>query len=127
MVGQPTSLKAILAERPLSAKDVEQAARNGDGLSLQLYQDAGRFIGIAVADLINLLNPGRVIIGGGVSQAGELILESMRHTAAQRSMRAAFASTEIKQAALGRRSTAYGAVALVLREAFRSPAADLIS
>jgi len=126
MVGQSTSLKEISAERPLTAKDVEDAARLGDSLSLQLYQDAGRFIGIAVADLVNLLNPGRVIIGGGVSQAGELILDSMRRTAAQRSMRAAIERAEIVQATLGRRSTSYGAVALVLQETFRSPAADLI-
>lgn len=126
MVGQSTSLKEIAAARPLNAKDVEEAARAGDGLSLQLYQDAGRFIGIAVADLVNLLNPGRVLIGGGVSRAGELILESMRQTAAQRSMRAAINSTVILQAALGRRATALGAVALVLQETFRSPAEDLI-
>jgi predicted NBD/HSP70 family sugar kinase len=76
--------------------------------------------------VINLLNPGRVIIGGGVSQAGELMLESLRETACQRSMRAAIGNTDIVQSTLGRRSTALGAVALVIEETFRSPAKDLI-
>ena len=110
----------------LTANDVDRAARKGDALSKQLYWDAGRFIGIAVADVINLLNPGLVIVGGGVSQAGELILESLRETAHERSMRAAIKGTNIVQSTLGRRSSALGAVALVLEETFRSPAKDLI-
>jgi glucokinase-like ROK family protein len=124
--GQPTILKEIGVNGNLTAKDIDRAAREGDSLSRQLYRDAGRLIGIAVADVINLLNPGRVIIGGGVSQAGELMLESLRETACQRSMRAAIGNTDIVQSTLGRRSTALGAVALVIEETFRSPAKDLI-
>jgi glucokinase-like ROK family protein len=124
--GQPTTLKETSANGKLTAQDVDRAAREGDALSQQLYRDAGRLIGIAVADVINLLNPGRVVIGGGVSRAGELILKSLRETACQRSMRAAIGSTDIVQSSLGRRSTAMGAVALVLEETFRSPAEDLI-
>lgn len=126
-VGQPTLLREVASNGHLTVLDVEQAARQGDALSQQLYSDAGRFLGIAVADLINLLNPGRVVVGGRVSQAGDLILDSLRETAAERSMQAAFDSTDIVQASLGHRSTALGAVALVLHEAFRSPAEDLIS
>jgi glucokinase-like ROK family protein len=124
--GRPTALAQSDLNDGLTAGDVSRAAGEGDALSRQLLWDAGRLLGIAVADLINLLNPGRVIIGGGVSQAGELILKSLRETAQQRSMRAAIGNTDIVQAALGRRSTALGAVALVLEEAFRSPAEDLV-
>ncbi len=125
--GRPTLLRELSTNGKLTAKDVDRAARKGDTLSQQLYQDAGRLIGIAVADLINLLNPGLVIIGGGVAQAGELMLESLRETACQRSIRATIGNIEIVQSALGRRSTALGAVALVLEETFRNPAKDLIS
>jgi predicted NBD/HSP70 family sugar kinase len=124
--GQRTTLREPASNGRLTAKDVALAAREGDDLSRQLYRDAGRLIGIAVADVINLLNPGRVIIGGGVSEAGELILRPIREIARERSMRAAIASTDVVQAALGRRSTALGAVALVLEETFRSPAEDLV-
>lgn len=123
--GRQTSLSKLNPNGDLTAADVSRAASEGDKLSRQLLSDAGRFLGIAVADLINLLNPGRVIIGGGVSRAGELVLQSLRETAQQRSMRAAIGGTDIVQATLGRRSTTFGAVALVLEETFRSPAHDL--
>jgi glucokinase-like ROK family protein len=125
-VGQSTVLRSMISNGNLTAKLVEQAARQGDPLACQLYADAGRLIGLAVANVINLLNPGRVIIGGGVSEAGELILASLRDTACQRSMRAAVGATDIVQATLGHRSSALGAVALVLQETFRSPAVDLV-
>jgi glucokinase-like ROK family protein len=125
-VGQSTMLRSMISNGNLTAKLVEQAARQGDSLAVQLYADAGRLIGLAVANVINLLNPGRVIIGGGVSEAGELILASLRDTACQRSMRAAVGATDIVQAILGHRSSALGAVALVLNETFRSPAVDLV-
>lgn len=124
--GRQTTLAQTSLGNGLTARDVSRAAAEGDSLSRQLLWDAGRLLGIAVADLINLLNPARVIIGGGVSQAGELILNPLRETAQQRSMRAAIGGTDIVQASLGRRSTALGAVALVLEETFRSPAHDLV-
>jgi glucokinase-like ROK family protein len=123
--GQPTTLRESASNGRLTAREVALAGSEGDPLSRQLYRDAGRLLGIAVADVINLLNPGRVIIGGGVSQAGELILKSLRETAHERSVRAAITSTDIVQAALGRRSTALGAVALVLEETFSSPVEGL--
>ena len=66
------------------------------------------------------------VIGGGVSQAGELLLGSLRETARQRSVRAAGEDVGIVQAALGRRSSALGAVAQVIQETFRNPVQDLI-
>jgi glucokinase-like ROK family protein len=125
-VGQSTMLRSMISNGNLTAKLVEEAAREGDPLAVQLYADAGRLIGLAVANVINLLNPGRIIIGGGVSEAGELFLASLRDTASQRSMRAAVGATDIVQATLGHRSSALGAVALVLQETFRSPAVDLV-
>jgi glucokinase-like ROK family protein len=125
--GQPTVLKETISRNGhLTARDVARAAFEGDALSKRLYRDAGRLIGIGVADAVNLLNPGRVIIGGGVSQAGELLLASLRETARQRSVRAAGEDVGIVQAALGRRSSALGAVAQVIQEAFRNPVQDLI-
>ncbi len=124
--GQPTALTQIDSLDGLTAKDVCRAAREGDALARQLYADAGRLIGVAVADMINLFNPGQVIVGGGVSQAGELILESLRETVTERSVRAAIENTDIVQSALGRRSTALGGIALVLQEVFRSPVDYLI-
>jgi glucokinase-like ROK family protein len=124
-VGQPSSLKKVVSHNGcLAAEDVARAAFEGDALSQRLYRDAGRLIGIGVADLMNLLNPGRVIVGGGVAQAGELLLASLRETAYQRTVRAAGENVDIVQASLGHRSSGLGAVALVIRETFRNPVKD---
>jgi glucokinase-like ROK family protein len=126
-VGQPSILGQVVSHNGcLAAEDVARAALEGDALSQRLYRDAGRLIGIGVADLMNLLNPGRVIVGGGVAQAGELLLASLRETACQRTVRAAGENVDIVQAALGHRSSALGAVALVIRETFRNPVGDLM-
>jgi len=122
--GQSTILRTGQANGNLSARDVAEAARRGDPLSRQLFADAGRLIGLAAADVINLLNPGRLIIGGGVSQAGDLILETLRETVDRRTVRAAIENVDVVQSELGVRSTALGAVALALQETFKSSAVD---
>ncbi|MEW6233693.1 MAG: ROK family transcriptional regulator [Chloroflexota bacterium] len=119
--GQRTALQRLARNHGLTAKDVADAAAAGDELSQQLYREAGRLIGVAIADLINLLNPGMVVIGGGVAAAGELLLGPIRQTVQSRALRASVNSTQIVQAQLGREVTAIGAATLVLQEAFRSP------
>jgi glucokinase len=70
--------------------------------------------GTAIAGSINLLNPGIVIVGGGVSQAGDLIMEPLRKAARERSLKAASTGVRITAAVLGRRSTSMGAVVQAL-------------
>lgn len=61
-----------------SAKEISQAAAQGDALSLEAIQRAGTYIGHALADFLHLFNPSIVIIGGGVSRSGEMLLAPMR-------------------------------------------------
>lgn len=117
--GQRTCLSEITG-RELSAQDVAQAATVGDVVSQQLLSDAGRHIGSAVASLINLLNPGLVLIGGGVAEAGDYLLAPLQATVHERSLRASMQAARITRAALGRRSTALGAVASALTQTFQS-------
>ncbi|MGH2669796.1 MAG: ROK family protein, partial [bacterium] len=70
--GRPTTLSP-LAPEALSAADVARAARDGDPLARELFARAARYVGIGVANLVNLLNPAMVIIGGGVARAGDLL------------------------------------------------------
>ncbi len=117
--GQRTLLTEINHARPITARDVAMAAKAGDAVGQQLLGDAGRHIGCALASLINLLNPGLVLIGGGVTGAGDFLLDPMREAVAQRSLRSSLAAAHIELAALGRRSTALGAVSVALAETFR--------
>ncbi len=116
--GQRTSLAAIGAEREVTAYDVAMAAKEGDAVSQQLLSDAGRHIGSALANLVNLLNPGLVLMGGGVVGAGDYLLNSVRTAVNERSMRPSLQATRIEVAALARRSTLMGAVSLALTQTF---------
>jgi predicted NBD/HSP70 family sugar kinase len=102
----------------ITAQEVGRAARDGDAVSQQLLADAGRHVGSALASLVNLLNPGLVLIGGGVVEAGEFVLDPIRQAVRERSMRASLHATRLEKAQLGERATARGAVALALTRTF---------
>ncbi len=108
-----------------SVEQVVRAALDGDSISIEVLQMAGRRIGVAIANLINLFNPGLVIIGGGVSNAGDLLLEPVRQTVARRVLPVAMQYTRIVQARLGREAIGIGAATLVLQESFKSPALSI--
>jgi glucokinase len=70
---------------------VTQAARAGDPAAVELFEDVGRWLGIGVANLAAALDPGTIVIGGGVSDADELLLgpcrEAFRRTLTGRGFR----------------------------------------
>ena len=107
--GRRTQLSTIDPEKML-ARDVADAARMGDLVAQKIVTDAGAYIGIAVASLVNLFNPSMVVIGGGVSQMGDLLLEPIRKAVRERSLRSAAQAVRITSAVLGRRSSSMGAV-----------------
>lgn len=109
--GARTTLSELPTVEAISAMDVIAAARKGDHLSQKLVQEAGYYLGTALANLINLFNPTKIVIGGGVAQVGDLLLEPVRKVAKQRSLKVASQAVAITSAVLGRRSSAMGAVA----------------
>jgi len=109
--GARTTLSELPSLEAISAMDVIAAARKGDHLSQKLVQEAGYYLGTALANLINLFNPTKIVIGGGVAQVGDLLLEPVRKLAKQRSLKVASQAVTITSAVLGRRSSAMGAVA----------------
>ncbi len=105
--------RTLLSEhnpKTISVKDVADAARRGDLVSQDILNSSGIFIGIAIAGLINLINPGVVIIGGGVAESGDLLTAPIRKMVKERSLRASEHAVRITTAMLGRRSTLIGAM-----------------
>lgn len=115
--GRRTQLASIHPVETISARDVGRAARMGDLVAQQIVTDAGAYLGIAIAGIINLSNPSVVVIGGGVSQMGDLLLEPIRHVVAERSLRPAAQAVRITAAVLGRRSSSMGAVVQAIETA----------
>ena len=106
--GKRTQLGSLELEK-ITARDVATAARLGDLVAQQIVTEAGAHLGIAVASLVNLVNPSMIVVGGGVAQLGDLLLEPIRKAVRERSLRSAAQAVRINAAVLGRRSTSVGA------------------
>jgi predicted NBD/HSP70 family sugar kinase len=117
--GHPDS---ILARRKIDINAIEDAALAGDPLAVGLVHQAAGHLGIAVAGLLNLMNPARVIIGGGLARLGELLLAPLRETVRSRTLVSSVAAAEILTSELGPRASAVGAATLVLSAALDDPA-----
>lgn len=94
-----------------------ELARSGDETSKAAFEHAGKRIGKAVANLINLFNPDRILLGGGVMDTAEDLLLPSITKHAQACIPAA-AGTSIRMGTLGREAIARGAVATVIDAAF---------
>jgi len=102
--------------------EVAEAARRGDLRAQEILRRAGIYIGIAIAGLINLFNPSVVIIGGGVSQVGDIISAPIRQAVRERAMRASEQSVRITTGMLGRRSVLIGATVQAVNVAIHDAA-----
>jgi predicted NBD/HSP70 family sugar kinase len=100
----------------LSTEALVERAKDGDPGCRRAVADAGRYIGSALADLCNLVNPERILVGGSIGSCGEILLEPMREAVRHRAIPSAAADVEILPSALGYRAELLGAVALVLYE-----------
>lgn len=110
--------ESILSGDDLTGEDVFAAALNEDVLAQEVLQETGRYLGIGIANMINTLNPARVIIGGGVANAARFIMEPLRETVTSRALENPVRATSIVTAKLGENATAIGAVTLVLHNLF---------
>jgi predicted NBD/HSP70 family sugar kinase len=106
---------------PLTLRAAIALAAEGDAGAQRAIADAGRALGLAVAGVCNLLAPQRVIVGGELAQAGDVLLTPMRDCV-RRSAIASARQTPISAGVLGERAEVLGAVALVLRESGRGTA-----
>jgi glucokinase-like ROK family protein len=120
--GHRTTLSHFHPTESITARDVAAAARRGDLLAQQILTKAGTHIGIAIAGLVNMFNPGMIIIGGGIAQTGDIILEPIRQAVQRRSLPAATRIVRITTSMLGRRSSSMGAVIQAITIALRNVA-----
>lgn len=117
--GHPSS---PLHSEPLTVDRLVDAALAGDELARHVIAAAGRTLGIGVANLLNLVNPERLVIGGGITRAGELLFEPLRSTVRTRTLAESIAHAEIERSPLGALGIAIGAATLVLERALAEPA-----
>jgi glucokinase len=112
---QPDSALGRLARAPLG-EDVLDLARKGDGIALEVLWEAGTWLGRGLATFVNVFDPEVIAMGGGVSEAGDLVLEPARRELRLRSCSPARDLVEIRGATLGAKSGMLGAAALARGE-----------
>ena len=104
----------------LDGRAIVRLARDGDLGCRRVIADAGRAIGKAAATLVNVLNPELLIVGGDLSDAGELLLDGVRESLERSALPTAVEAAEVVAGSLGDRAEVLGAIALVLSEAARA-------
>ena len=87
---------------------IAQAARAGDQIAMEIYERAGFYLGIAAANICVTVGPRRIIIGGGVAQVGDLLLEPIRRTLQERVTVIPIEQVEVVQSQLGNNAGVIG-------------------
>jgi len=106
---------------PTSIDELVSAALDGDLMSVELIHYAGDRLGVGIANLLNLLNPEMVVLGGGIARAGDLLLDGVRTTIGGLSLPESICTTEIRTTGLNEWGIAVGAATLVLQTALDTP------
>jgi glucokinase-like ROK family protein len=120
--GERTVLSNMGRTEKITAQDVASAAQRGDLVAQKIVSEAGSHLGVALAGLVNLFNPGMVVVGGGIAQIGDLFLQPVRDAVMRRSLPAAARTVKITTAILGHRSSSIGAAVEALSIAIHQTA-----
>ena len=98
---------------PLTAKDIFDEAKAGDGVAKELVDELGKILGGALSNLACVVNPEAIVIGGGVSKAGAILIDTIQDHFKE-SCFFALKETRFETATLGNDAGIYGCVAMIL-------------
>ena len=99
-----------------SPVEVFDAGKNGDPLALEVFRQVGTYLGVALAGLVNVLNPEVIVIGGGVSASWDLFIEYTREQIKKRAFRQPGERVKLVRAALGDDAGTLGAAKLAFEK-----------
>ncbi|MFB0545893.1 MAG: ROK family transcriptional regulator [Anaerolineae bacterium] len=127
--GVYSSLTSVMESHPekLTVEAIAQAAEAGDKLAFQIIDRTGQYLGIGIATALNLLGSQLVVIGGGVANCGDILLEAIERTVKLRALHVVSPRIKIKRTALDDRAAALGAAAAVVDHIFSSPPEEILS
>ena len=100
----------------ISATDVVEAANMNDSLSIEVLKYAGENLGKAISYIINLFNPGLIVLGGQLSKAGAYLIDPLLSTVKKSTLPNLFNDVSIKMSKLGHLSASLGAATIVIND-----------
>ena len=116
--GLRTSISGLIAGdvARITPEVISQAAAQGDSLAERLMRAVGEYLGIALANAISLLDPQRVVVGGGVSKAGDILFRAIRETVEDRLYSYPYTHIEVVPPALGDRGGIVGSATYAMTQ-----------
>ncbi|HEX9902437.1 MAG TPA: ROK family protein [Acidobacteriota bacterium] len=96
-------------KKSIKAEEVFEKANRGEVAAIKAFTIAGAYLGVALGITINLLNPEKIVLGGGVMMTGDILLQAAVEEAKRRSYKASFACCSIEKAKLGNEAGLIGA------------------
>ncbi len=114
--GRSDILREISQDRldPVTPEAIYDAAKRGCPACREIFEDVGRFLGIAAAGLLNVLNVETILVGGGMSGAWEFIADALRREIRARAFRVPAERVVVRRAELGNRAGLVGAARMAL-------------
>lgn len=97
----------------ITAKDIFDCARRGDRIATEVIEEVGFYLGLALANIANTLNPEKIVLGGGVSKAGAILLDPVRENFEKYAFSRVKESTQIAVATLENDAGVIGAARLI--------------
>ena len=116
--GEESSLSQIDCSR-ITAHDVAAAARKADPLAVEIFRRAGTLLGYGIANMINLLDPQVIILGGGLAAVSDLYIDSLRAAVLERAQPLSAAQVKVVVSRLGDRANLLGCARLAWDHAGR--------
>ena len=108
------SVSSLSGVHEFTAKDVFEAARNGDNAAIEAFRRMGYYLGLALAGLVNVLNPDVIVIAGGMAAAWESFIEETRSQIKKRAFREPADRVKLVPAELGDDAGILGVASLAL-------------
>jgi glucokinase-like ROK family protein len=120
-LAQEYAAKGDLSVSVQNVDELLSLAQTGDKTAIRIFDQAGRILGIGIANLVNLFNPKKIIISGEGTREGDFLFNPMKESIQQNTMPGLFDPGTVEITLWGDDAWARGAAGLVLREVFESP------
>lgn len=116
--GIASSLNAVADVEDIDINRVIKAAREGDEAAKNILMESARYLGIAIADIVNTLNPSKVIIGKEFVKYANLVLDHIKSVVALKALKSPASRVEIMASPIGEKASALGAAVIPLKTLF---------
>lgn len=116
--GESSSLVELVVGKieDITAEKIGVAAAGGDSLALDVIAEAGTYLGVGMVNLVNIFNPKMIVVGGGVANLGDLLLDPARQVVKERAFRISAQAVRIVPAQLGDKAGVFGAAVFALEQ-----------